>query len=176
VLRGAFLVRNIMCREIELPDDPSILAQATTPDPYSGKTARERFTQHSADPICAGCHAQLDPIGLALENYDAVGLYRTTENDVPINASGEVPDMPGGTVNGPIELVQKLAINEEVQNCFPQKWLDYAYGQSLHTTAQADQCTREQLAAAFRASGFNVKQMLVDLTQTDGFLYLGSQE
>ncbi len=176
VRRGGFLVNQIMCRGIELPTDPAILAQVKPPDPYSAPTGRERYTLHKQDPVCAGCHAQLDPLGFSLENYNAVGLYRATENDVMIDASGEVPDMPNGTVSGPIELAQKLAANEEVQNCFPSKWLDYAYGQTLKTEVAADQCTREQLAGAFRASGFNVKQMLLDLTQTDGFLYLGSQE
>jgi hypothetical protein len=176
VRRGGFIINELMCRELELPTDPAILEQVKPPDPYSAPTGRQRYTLHKADPVCAGCHAQLDPLGFSLENYDAVGLYRATENGVMIDPSGEVPDMPDGAVSGPIELAQKLAANEEVQNCFASKWLDFAYGQKLETSHAADQCTREQLAAAFRASGFNVKQLLVDLTQTDGFLYLGAQE
>jgi hypothetical protein len=176
VRRGGFIINELMCREMELPTDPAILAQVKPPDPYSAPTGRQRYTLHKQDPVCAGCHSQLDPLGFSFENYDAVGLFRTTENDVLIDASGEVPDMPNGTASGPVELVQKLAANEEVHNCFASKWIDFAYGQRLHKTEPADQCTREQLGAAFRASGFNVKQLLVDLTQTDGFLYLGSQE
>ena len=49
------------------------------PDPYSGKTARERYSQHSAAPVCANCHQYIDPLGFPFENYDAVGLYRATE-------------------------------------------------------------------------------------------------
>jgi Protein of unknown function (DUF1588)/Protein of unknown function (DUF1585) len=165
-----------LCREIDTPTDPDILAQVKTPDPYSGATARDRFTQHSANIVCRGCHSQMDPLGFALENYDAVGQYRTTENDVVINASGEVPNMPDGAVNGPIELMQKLAQDPEVQDCFASQWLDYAYGQSLSADSADDVCTREALAAAFRQSGFNVKQLLLELTQTDGFLYLGAQQ
>jgi hypothetical protein len=176
VRRGGFIINELMCRHIELPTDPAVLEQVKPPDPYSAPTGRERYTQHKADPLCAGCHAQLDPLGFSLENYDAVGLYRATENGVMIDPSGGVPDMPEGEVSGPIELAQKLAANEEVQNCFASKWLDFAYGQTLHADHAADQCSREQLAASFRASGFNVKQLLVDLTQTDGFLYLGVQE
>jgi hypothetical protein len=176
VRRGGFIINEMMCRHMELPTDPDVLAQVKPPDPYSAPTGRERYSIHSQQGVCAGCHAVLDPLGFALENYDAVGRYRATENDVMIDASGEVPDMPNGTVSGPIELAQKLAANEEVQNCFASKWLDFAYGQTLHADHAADQCSREQLAAAFRASGFNVKQLLVDLTQTDGFLYLGAQE
>jgi hypothetical protein len=142
----------------------------------------------------------MDPIGFALENFDAVGLYRTMENNVPIDASGEVPDMPGGTFgdcpsniscddkgvdgryttpcNGScaVELARRLSQNAEVMACFPQKWLDYAYGQTLSTTNPDDVCNREALAASFAQNGYNVKQMLIGITQTDGFLYLGSQE
>jgi len=84
--------------------------------------------------------------------------------------------MENGDVSGPIELVQKLAQNVEVQSCFASHWLDYGYGQTLDPESPADVCIREDLAARFRASGFNVKELLVDLTQTDGFLYLGAQE
>lgn len=175
VRRGALIVNQFMCRGLELPP-PDEFGTVTPPEPYTGSTGRERYTIHSSDPKCAGCHTQMDPIGFALENYDAVGLFRTTENGVMIDPSGEVPDMVNGAVSGPIELAQKLALNGEVHNCFASKWLDYAYGQTLHTEDQADQCNREQLGTAFRASAFNIKQMLVDLTQTDGFLYLGAQQ
>jgi hypothetical protein len=181
VRRGAFVVNQLMCRGLELPTDlPSELLEP--PDQASAPTGRQRYTMHSDNPQCSGCHSQLDPLGFSLENYDAVGQYRTTEGGEMIDPSGSVPDMPNGTVSGPIELAQKLAANEEVQNCFAAKWLDYGYGQKLadheKTPAEiaADQCTREQLAASFRTGGFNVKQLLVDLTQTDGFLYLGAQE
>jgi hypothetical protein len=83
--------------------------------------------------------------------------------------------MVGGDVSGPLELVQKLAQNEEVQACFAAKWLDYAYGQTLSPDNPDDVCSREALAARFRDAGFNVKKLLVELTQTDGFLYLGAQ-
>jgi hypothetical protein len=171
VRRGAFVTNHLMCRGLEVP----IGLMVSPPDPYSAPTGRERYSIHSANPACAGCHGQLDPLGFALENYDAVGLYRVSENGVTIDASGVVPDMPNGEVGGPIELAQKLAQNEEVQNCFAAKWLDYGYGQTLDPLNADDVCTREALAARFRASGFNVKKLLVELTQTDGFLYLGAQ-
>jgi hypothetical protein len=84
--------------------------------------------------------------------------------------------MEAGEVSGPLELVQKLAQNAEVQACFAAKWLDYGYGQTLSADSPDDVCTREALAAKFRDVGFNVKKLLVELTQTDGFLYLGAQE
>jgi hypothetical protein len=115
-------------------------------------------------------------MGFPFENYDAVGLYRTTENGVTIDASGSIPDMENGEVSGPIELVQKLAQNVEVQSCFASRWLDYGYGQTLSADNPDDVCTREALAAKFREVGFNVKKLMVELTQTDGFLYLGAPQ
>jgi len=171
VRRGAFVINQLMCRGLEVP----VGLMVTPPDPYSANTGRERYSIHSKNDACAGCHHQLDPSGFAFENYDAVGLFRTTENGEMIDPSGEVPDMPNGEVSGPIELVQKLAQNEEVQNCFASKWLDYGYGQTLSADNPDDVCQREALAAQFRAVGFNVKKLLVELTQTDGFLYLGAQ-
>ena len=172
VRRGAFIMNQLMCRGLTVP----VGLMVTPPDPYSAPTARERYSLHSQNAQCAGCHSQLDPLGFSLENYDAVGLYRTTENNVQIDASGAIPDMVGGDVSGPIELVQKLAQNSEVQSCFASRWLDYGYGQTLSADNPDDVCTREDLAARFGTSGFNVKELLVELTQTDGFLYLGSQE
>jgi hypothetical protein len=200
VSRGGFVVNLLMCRNIGLPSDPAILAMVTPPDPTSAPTGRERYTNHSKLDVCAGCHYQLDPVGFALENYDAVGLWRATENNVPIDASGEVPDMPGGDFgdcpsgiacaekasgtkyqtpcNGSCatELAERLGRNAEIMACFPTKWLDFAYGQTLLGTDPDDVCNRESLASSFIASGSNIKQMLVDISQTDGFLYLGSQE
>jgi hypothetical protein len=171
VRRGAFVINQLMCRGLEVPVGLAV----TPPDPYSAKTGRERYSIHSMNDACKGCHHQLDPMGFALENYDSVGLFRATENGETIDASGEIPDMPNGEVSGPIELVQKLAQNEEVQNCFASKWLDFGYGQTLSADNPDDVCQREALAAQFRSVGFNVKRLLVELTQTDGFLYLGSQ-
>ena len=200
VLRGGFVVNLLMCRGVGLPSDPAILSMVTPPDPYSAPTGRERFDMHSELAVCAGCHVQMDPMGYALENFDAVGLYRTTEGGQTIDASGEVPDMEGGDFgdcpsnigcaekaggikyqtpcNGSCatELADRLSRNAEVMSCFPSKWLDFAYGQTLIPEDPHDVCNREAIATSFIQSGTNIKQMLIQIAQTDGFLYLGSQE
>jgi len=73
VVRGSFVVQKLMCRDIPLPSG-DILAKVKPPDPYSGKTARERFTLHKTEPVCASCHQYMDPVGFTLENYDPVKL------------------------------------------------------------------------------------------------------
>jgi hypothetical protein len=170
VLRGGYIVKHLMCRDIPLPNFP-----VAPPEPYTGKTARERFGKHSAEPGCSGCHQYMDPIGLALENYDAVGRYRTTERtvidgvtyDTPIDPSGSVPGVMG-TASGPIELVRLFASSEETQACFAKNWMQFAYGRVLDS---ADECTRQSVQAAFKSANYDVKKLLLELTQTDAFRY-----
>ncbi len=172
VVRGAFIVRNLMCTNIPLP--PSELAdQVKPPDPSSGPTARDRYSMHSEDPVCAGCHKMMDPVGLAFENFDPVGLWRDTENGVTIDASGSLPAIEGSTAAGPVELVQLIATAKETQACFVERWSDFAYGR---TRAAEDECTQLHLEEEFTAAGYDVRQLLLSLTQTDDFLYLPEEQ
>jgi len=177
VLRGSFIVNKMMCRNIELPVGFTPMA----PDPYSGKTARERYSKHSAATVCASCHQYIDPLGFPFENYDAVGMYRATERwtdpstnttyDTPIDASGSVPGV-SGTAKNAVELTQLLATSPEVESCFASHWMRFAYGRSL---TDADGCNQQSVVDAFKDAGYSVKQLLVALTQSDGFLYRPAQ-
>jgi len=175
VLRGSFILNKLMCMNISLPSDPAVLALVAVPVDVTGATARDRYTAHSKQPLCQSCHRMIDPVGFALENYDAVGQYRTTENSVTIDASGK---LPGATdnVTGAVQLAQQLADSTQVQQCFAQHWIEYGYGRTLHSTSPEDACLQEKVNSAFKASGFNVKQLLLDLTQTTAFQYLPAQE
>jgi hypothetical protein len=177
VLRGSFMINKMMCRNVELPVGFTPMA----PDPYSGKTARERYSKHSASAVCANCHQFLDPLGFPFENYDAVGQYRATERwtdpttnttyDTTIDASGSVPGV-SGTAKNAVELMQLLATSPDVESCFASHWMRFAYGRSL---ADADGCNQQSVVNAFKDAGYNVKQLLVALTQSDGFLYRPAQ-
>lgn len=179
VLRGTFVINKLLCRDLHLPTDPAILAAANVPVPYTGWTARERYSAHSSQAVCKACHQFLDPIGFALENYDPVGLYRTTERatingetrDTPIDASGSVPGVPGTASNG-VELVKLLASAEEMNTCFASHWIEFAYGRQME---QVDGCNKQAVQLAFKNSGYNIKKMLLAITQTDGFLMRPAQ-
>ena len=174
VLRGTFILNKLMCMNLNLPSDPDILALVAVPLDVTGPTARDRYTAHSKQQLCQGCHRLIDPVGFALENYDAVGQYRTTENGVTIDASGKLPQA-SAVVSGAVQLAQQLADSELVQQCFAQHWVEYGYGRSLRGSAE-DKCLQENINTAFKASGYNVKQLLLDLTQTTAFQYLPAQE
>jgi hypothetical protein len=174
VLRGSYVVRKLLCLNIPLPTaellGEEVFAMIKPPEPYTGKTARERYSAHSENPVCASCHRNMDPVGLALENYDPVGLWRDQENGVTIDASGGVPG-DTATVSGPVELARKIAETEEVQSCFASHWSDFAYARTLDDTS-GDACTLETIAMRFEQSGYDVRALLLALTQTPAFLYL----
>jgi hypothetical protein len=167
VVRGKFIYEQVFCQQVPSPP-ASLNVKEPPPDPT--RTTRERFTAHRVMEPCKTCHVMLDPIGFGLENFDGVGLWRDTENGKPIDASGEIPNVDvAGEFNGPAELGKKIASSNDARNCFADKWFAFAYGRVL---GDGDACARAQLESAFRASGGNVKALLLAATQTDAFLYL----
>jgi hypothetical protein len=167
VLRGHFVREQILCQFIAPP--PADI-NITPPDLDPNLTTRERFRQHNDDPACAGCHAKMDPIGLPFENYDPLGRWRTHEGDLPIDATGELKftrDANGPVDNG-IALIHRLAQSDEVRQCYATQWFRFAHGRDV---AFDDACHLHDLMAAFRKSGWNVKELLVALTQTEAFRY-----
>jgi len=166
--RGYQIMENVLCRHV--PQEPPDLAPVVDPPlPTGPMTTRQRSASHISDPSCATCHRDMDQLGFAFENFDAMGRYRTQENGLPIDATADVTGI--GPTNGPIELVQKLASLPETQACLAQRFAEFGLGKSL--TADADgACLREDLSRRFQAAGYNVRQLILALTQTDAFLYL----
>jgi hypothetical protein len=91
---------------------------------------RERMEVHRRNPACAGCHRSMDALGFAMENYNAVGAWRTREAGGAIDASGTVPD--GTAVNGVVALREALLRRPDVfVGTFTEKLLTYALGRGL---------------------------------------------
>ncbi|HKP63987.1 MAG TPA: DUF1592 domain-containing protein [Polyangiales bacterium] len=170
VLRGKFIRSRLLCQP---PPPPPPDVDITPPDVKEGATARERFGAHlTAGTSCNGCHRLMDPIGLAFENFDAIGQYRDRESGGPIDVSGEVlgtsdPSL-AGTFNGVRELATKLAASNQAQDCLATHWFRFASGRS---EADADACSLATLQDAFAASGGDLVELLVGMTQTDAFWY-----
>jgi hypothetical protein len=167
VHRGKFVREQILCQP--LPPPPANL-QITPPELSSTLTTRERFTQHAADPYCAGCHHLMDPIGLGFENFDGAGLFRATENGQPVDASGRLDDAGDATgpFNGPIELGQRLAASGEARACVATQWFRYGYGRA---ETDGDGCSLRALDSAFAAGGYRVLDLVAALANTDAFRY-----
>lgn len=166
VVRGKFVRTGLLCDAIPAPPADAVI---TVPEITPGATTRERFTQHQEDPICATCHQFMDPIGLGFEHYDPLGQWRDMDNGLPVDATGEIVGTDvAGPFNGALELSQKLAGSEQALDCFARTWLRFALGRSdLDVDAGALAVADER----FRASGFEIKELLVALTETRAFRY-----
>jgi hypothetical protein len=170
VLRGKFIRTNLMCQP---PSPPPMDVDISVPEITEAATARERFSAHEeAGSSCAGCHSAMDPIGLAFENFDAIGQYRTTENGKTIDVSGEVlyasdPGLNGKFVGVP-ELAQKLAASSQVRDCLATQWFRYSAGRG---EAADDGCSLRTLRESFAASGGDLTELVIAMTQTDAFWY-----
>lgn len=164
--RGKFVRESLLCQFIPPPPDD---VDITPPEVDPSLPTRERFKEHSADPFCAGCHAMMDPIGFGFEHFDALGKWRDVEAGEPIDASGEIIS---AKVQGPFDGVPGLAAmlveSPEVEACMTRQWFRFAYGRG---ETNADDCTLDGLSAEFAASGRNIPDLLVALTQTDAFMY-----
>lgn len=168
VLRGAFVRKHMLCQDIAPPSD--LVIELPPADP--NVRGRERFAQHRDNPACSGCHALMDPIGFGLENYDAIGGFRTTEgNDLQIDASGELADA-GDDISGPfvggIELSEKLAQSTAVRHCLAQQMLSYAIARGALET---DDCALRFVADRFSRSEGDLKELLVAVALSDAFMF-----
>jgi hypothetical protein len=167
IQRGYRIMQKILCREVP-PEPPEVSAQAPAPPPPE-LTNRQRWTEFTSAPICIDCHHDMNQLGYALEAFDSMGRYRTMENGVAIDTKVDVTGL--GPTSGPLELVKQLAALPETQACFAQHFAEFGLGKAL-ATDPAGACLKQDIARRFEAAGYNVRQLLLELTQTDAFLYL----
>ncbi len=113
------------------PPPPPDVPALKEPEPGAAtKTMREQMVEHRANPACASCHKVMDPIGFAMENFDAVGAWRSHDAGAPIDASGELAD--GSKVDGVVALRQALVSRPDVfVGTLTEKLLTYALGRGL---------------------------------------------
>ena len=132
VLRGKWILENLLASPPP-PPPPDIPALAETTDDGAALSMRAAMERHRANPACASCHAQMDPLGFALENFDAVGRWRARgESNEPIDASGVLPD--GTSFEGPTGMRHALLRNpERFVATVAEKLLTYALGRNLES-------------------------------------------
>ncbi len=160
-LRGKFVRQNLLCEDIP-PPPPGVV---TSLDDIDAATTREKLEQHRADPVCASCHEAMDPIGLAFENFDAIGAYRDTENGYPIDATG---DLDGVAFDGTRELGELLATDPRVAECVARQVYRHATG---HLEVEAELDAIVDLGADFQARGHRFLDLVVTIVTSDGFRF-----
>jgi hypothetical protein len=166
VLRGVFVLKKLLCQS---PGPPPAGANLVPPEPSVAKTTRERFDTHS-QAGCSSCHERIDAAGFLFENYDGIGLYRTEENGMPVDASGEIvkphDEKLKGKINGVAELSRKLAESGQVTDCIAQDWMRFMLGRSLDI---GDLCSLYSVQREFAAGGGSFDALVRAVAKSDAF-------
>jgi hypothetical protein len=162
-LRGKALRELILCQAI--PDPPANVNFALVNDTKNEKlkTVRDRLTVHRDNPLCASCHRRMDPIGLSLENFDGVGAYRTHENGVLIDASGE---LDGNQFSDPVGLGQAIRNNPAVPACLTKRATEYAMRRPL---GEGEAPWVKDLTVRFAKDGYRLRALLRNIATSDEF-------
>jgi hypothetical protein len=160
--RGAFLARTILCRSI--PDPP--IGVPDLPPPQKGLSERDRLAMHAQNPVCGGCHNQIDPLGTAFETYDAIGALQTADQlGNKLTGAGAVT-LAGKNVpySSTRDFINALSTDPEVGSCAVHKMVQYAYARPM---IAADEPMIAALTADFEKGGRHYKAFLTELAEGD---------
>jgi hypothetical protein len=163
--RGKFIREVILCQKI--PSAPAGVDMEFK-DPPAGMTytKRQQLMVHQTLDSCVNCHQFMDPLGLTLENFDAIGKFRTTDRGQAIDVSG---NLDGMAFTGPIELGRALAAKQEAADCLVQHMYRYGTG---HVEAPTEKPVIDSLKSSFRAGGYHLRDLMRDIVASDGFRFV----
>lgn len=160
-LRGIFVRRVFLCGDIPAPP---VNVDTSIPEPIVGAaTLRDRVQRHLEEDSCAQCHRRMDPLGLGLENFDAIGRYRTHDNGALIDASGNVDGVDFET---PREFGQVLAQDPEVMRCAAENFYRYAHG---HRNTGLEEEAILEIESRFADSGYRILELMRAVALHDSF-------
>ncbi len=167
-LRGKFMRDALMCTPIPPPpgDADLVLDEPPADMPL---TKRQRLELHRTSPACAGCHNMMDPLGLPLENFDAIGRFRTTDRGLPIDPTSEFGGKPVADARA---LGNVVASDLAVAQCMVRKYYSYAVG---HEERDVDGSVLNALAERFQASGFQLRDLILEVVTNDAFSLVAPQ-
>jgi hypothetical protein len=164
VLRGVTVRESVFCLTHTPPPSDVDL---TPPEPEPGATTREIYESHMEAPLCKSCHASINPVGFAFENYDAIGRFRRLEEGLPIDASGELIGTDvDGSFAGPTDFIDLAARSDLVRECVAEHWTTFATGRA---PGEADACSQETVFAQFQDSDYDIRALLVAIVTSDAF-------
>ena len=165
VLRGHFILKRLLCLELGPPPPGAETAERPTMDAMGRPlTNREAYDLTTSGPGCTGCHALINPLGYALENFDTMGRYQTLDHGQMIDASGTLAS--GVAFNDAADLVGALADDDAVGHCLTEAWLRYAYAGGEEAS---NACVEQDVSSAFMGSGFNLRELIVHIVTQPQF-------
>ena len=165
VKRGKWILENILGAP---PSPPPSGVEALKEGNEHGRsgTLRQRLERHRTDPACANCHRRMDPLGFGLENFDAIGGWRTKEENQPIDPSGEFPG--GLNFHGPAELKTALLVRRDAfVRCLVEKMLTYALGRGLD---RADRRAVDKIVNNLARHDYRFSALIFAVIESEPFL------
>ncbi len=160
VLRGKWILENIL--NAPPPPAPPGVPNLDEAKIGSSESLRQQLEQHRANPTCAACHSRMDPLGFGLENFNAIGAWRTKDGNFPVDSAGTLPD--GRTFNGPQQLkaivkADSLAFAE----CLTEKLMTYALGRGLE---RYDKPTVKRIAKQVAAKEYRFSTLALEIASS----------
>ncbi|HET6572940.1 MAG TPA: DUF1592 domain-containing protein [Fimbriiglobus sp.] len=162
VKRGKWVYENILglTAPPPAPDVPEL-----PPVGQLKGTLRQQMEQHRANPSCATCHAKLDPLGFGLENFNGIGAWRDKDNNLPVDATGVLPD--GNKFDGPAELRKVLLGKaDQFRRCLAEKLMTYALGRGLE---YYDKCALDEVTAKLKSGNDRFSALVLAIAESDAF-------
>lgn len=163
VRRGKFVLEQIL--GTPPPPPPPNVPSLDKPNAVATGTLRQRLEQHRANPVCASCHMRMDPLGFALENFNALGAWRETDNKLPIDSLGKLPD--GTQLDGPDGVKKALLARKDLfVKCMAEKMMTYALGRGVE---YYDTCTVRDIAKDVKEHDYKLLAMIRAIVASSAF-------
>lgn len=168
--RGKYIRERVLCQTVQ-PPPPDIDTNLDQPSGEKPKTVRERLEEHRKNPKCSGCHAVIDPPGFLFEHFDSMGAYRDKlPGDLPVDATG---DLDGEPLDGARDLSDLLSTSKEVGRCMVTQLYRHALA---HVESTGEEPAIAELDSAFSASGYDFRELLMNLVTHPSFRTVSSVE
>lgn len=160
VIRGKYILNNIL--GTPPPPPPPDVPPLDEGSVGTAMSLRQQMEKHRANAICATCHSRMDPLGFGLENYDAVGKWRTMDGKFPVDSSGVLPS--GKTFSTPLQMREILTgMQTDFARCLTEKMLVYALGRGLKTY---DKRTVTAIDDKLAASGYGFQTLISEIVHS----------
>ncbi|MBK6692191.1 MAG: DUF1592 domain-containing protein [Myxococcales bacterium] len=158
--RGVFVLSRVLCEPLGLPPQ----AVSLKPGP-AARTEREKLAAHASDPVCNGCHARIDPIGLSYSNFDAIGRFRRADEAGPIDASGKLPD--GRAFGDAADLASFVASGDTFEICLANHLASFATARIVEGD---EMCLLKEVVGRGTADGTtSIPRLISELVASDLF-------
>lgn len=161
-LRGKFIAERLLCTPIS-PPPPNVPKLDAEDGGIAPQTLRQKMEGHGKNAACSGCHHVMDPPGFGLELFDAIGAARTTDNGLPIDASGAIG---GVSFQGPATLAKALSQLPQVNACLSQQAFRYLAARTAAAGA---------LDVITQKAGGHVRTLMVELAASDSFRFVAAK-